>query len=348
MIGSLDQAKVLVCIGSGGVGKTSVAAALAVLAAEQGRKVLVLTIDPSLRLASALGIDQSADITKVPNQNFKGELYAGVIQHKKTFDEFVMRAAKKSESAQKILNNHLYQQLSTNLSGSQEFTALEKLYSCYEKNEFDLIVLDTPPAQHAIEFLRAPQKLASLFNEGITKWFRDPSGGKVGIISNILQASTKQVLKLLETLTGSQFIRELSDFFQNIEKWQGELEQRTIDGHRLLVNPNTKFVLVTAFDEAKMQEAELIAKEIKKGGYNLVGLVLNRSLPNFTSDNLPPQLLAKFSQFAEYNQERNQNLSNLEKRISGVWIQKVPEVLSDISDFKGLIQFSKILRKGMS
>lgn len=340
----LQEAKVIVCIGSGGVGKTTVSAALGVLAAEAGRKVLVLTIDPSMRLASALGIEGKSEITKVPGQNFKGELYAGVIEHKKTFDDFVKRAAKKTGSAEKILNNHLYQQLSTGLSGSQEFTALERLYSCYEKNEFDLIILDTPPAQHAIEFLRAPQKLAALFNEGIAKWFRDPSGGKAGFLANLVQASTKQVLKLLETLTGSQFVGELSDFFLNIEKWQGDLENRTIEGHRLLVSSATQFILVTAFDEAKLKEAALIAREIKKGGYNLKGVILNRSIPSFEISSENSDLISIQNKFANYNFEKTEQLKTFQANLSAVWVQKVPEVQSEISNFSGLIGFAKLLQ----
>ncbi len=148
----------------------------------------------------------------------------------------------KRSQLKKIYKNKLYQQLSTNLSGSQEFTALEKLYSAYESKEFDLIILDTPPTKHAIDFLSSPQKLSVLFSEGVAKWFRDPDGKKSGFFGHLLQAGTKQVLKILETLTGSSFVHELSDFFLNIEQWQEQLLKRTTDVHRMLIAPTTHFL----------------------------------------------------------------------------------------------------------
>ncbi|MGE9745521.1 ArsA family ATPase [Bdellovibrio bacteriovorus] len=346
--------KVLVCVGSGGVGKTTIAASLAVLAAKEGKRVLVLTIDPAKRLAQTLGIEGTKDITKVPGQNFKGELYASVIDHKKTFDDFVARAAKKTESAQKIFNNSLYKQLSTNLSGSQEFTALEKLYSCYESGQFDLIVLDTPPTKHAIDFLNAPQKLSALFNEGVAKWFRDPEGKKGGFFGHLLQTGTRQVLKILESLTGSNFIRELGDFFVNIEQWQGKLQARTIDVHRMLVSPTTQFCLVTAFDQAKLKEAEYFSREIKKGGYHLGKVVLNRVFP-YWLDLRSAQDLGKghedlvklYSQMRSYYNQRDQLYQQFESGMkSQARVFRIPDLVKDISDLGGLEELSALIVEG--
>ncbi len=346
--------KVLVCVGSGGVGKTTIAASLAVLAAKEGKRVLVLTIDPAKRLAQTLGIEGTKDITKVPGQNFKGELYASVIDHKKTFDDFVARAAKKTESAQKIFNNSLYKQLSTNLSGSQEFTALEKLYSCYESGQFDLIVLDTPPTKHAIDFLNAPQKLSALFNEGVAKWFRDPEGKKGGFFGHLLQTGTRQVLKILESLTGSNFIRELGDFFVNIEQWQGKLQARTIDVHRMLVSPTTQFCLVTAFDQAKLKEAEYFSREIKKGGYHLGTVVLNRVFP-YWLDLRSAQDLGKghedlvklYSQMRSYYNQRDQLYQQFESGMkSQARVFRIHDLVKDISDLGGLEELSALIVEG--
>lgn len=352
--GIFKNAKILVCVGSGGVGKTTVAASLGVLAASEGKKVLVLTIDPAKRLAQTLGIEGSKDITRVPGQNFSGELFASVIDHKKTFDDFVARAAKKSDAIERIYRNRLYQQLSTNLSGSQEFTALEKLYACYESQQFDLIILDTPPTKHAIDFLHAPQKLSALFTEGVAKWFRDPEGKKSGFFGHLLQAGTRQVLKILETLTGSSFIHELGDFFVNIEQWQGQLLKRTVDVHRMLVAPSTHFCLVTSFDQAKLKEAEYFSREINRGGYHLTTVVLNRVFPYWLdlgsevqSGRGHKELEALYAQMRSYYYQKDLIYQSFEAKIRNqVRVFRIPDLVKDIADISGLEELSRLIVEG--
>lgn len=348
--------KILVCVGNGGVGKTTLAAALGVQAAQRGLKVLVLTIDPAKRLATTLGIEGQKDIVRVPNQNFKGELFASVVDHKKTFDDFVLRAAAKSETAKKLFENKLYQQLSTSLSGSQDFTALEKLYSSYESGEFDLIILDTPPAKHAIDFLNAPQKLAVLFNDKVARWFRESNNKSVGgVFLNILNAGTKQVLNILESVTGSDLLRELSDFFLNIEQWQSRLESRITNVHRMMVSPETQFCLITSFDEAKLLEAEYFLREIRKGGYHLRALVLNRSFPEWFRPEvteLKPKITGAETLYSLYQQEkrfyqqRDQEHGAFARKLEKeVPVLRIPEVAEPISDLQGLIRMAEILKE---
>jgi len=363
MIETLQSAKVIVCVGSGGVGKTTVAAALGFLMAKKGRRVLVLTIDPSQRLKTTLGLKDTGEISQISHPQIKGQLSAAVINAKKIFDEFIRRAAQKDELAEKILRNKLYVQLSTTLSGSQEFTALEKLYSTYESGNYDLIILDTPPTKHAIDFLHAPQKLSVLFNEGVAKWFRrNPASEKkrgLAMLAGILQAGSLQVMRVLEMLTGSEFMRELSDFFRNIEAWQFKLEDRVNTVHRLLVNPDTHFFLVTAFDLAKLKEAEYFGREIQKGGYHLSCIIINRAFPQWlkltqvddkarTPVSKGSRLVNFYEEMKRYYQERDQTfelfakgfLSNSADRN---FLFRIPEFDRDLSDLKDVAELAQLI-----
>lgn len=347
----LQEAKIVVCMGTGGVGKTTMASGLAALFARRGLKVLVLTVDPSRRLKQSLGLDETGEPRKVdlPHLQSPGELWGAVVNSKKTFDDFVRRASNQSPEAEKILQNRLYQQLSTTLSGSQEFTALENLLAAERSGRFDMIVLDTPPAHHAFEFLQAPQKLASIFNEGIAKWFRAPEGR--GILSGLFQAGTKQTLKILESLTGAEFMSQLSEFFSQIHSWQGQLEERAVEAQRLLVKPSTRFLLITAFDEAKFQEGEVFAREIRKGGYNLSGIVINRAHPLwFKSEAQPKGDAAAGLQhdFRKYYEARRAKIGDLKARLGTAFeVIEVPEQTEDIDSPVAVWEFSKKLEAAL-
>ncbi len=277
----LSSRKVIVCAGSGGVGKTTVAAALGVRAAQLGARVLVLTVDPAKRLATALGLDLSDDSEKrVPGQSYRGELFAAVIDSRKTFDQFIVRHAKSKAAADRILGNRLYQQLSTTLSGSQEFTSLERLLEAVESERYDLVILDTPPTKHAMDFLMAPQRIHSLFQDSVTKWFIEAARpGSGGLISGLLSRGTRTVLKSLETLTGGQFIEELIDFFAAVRSVQATLRDRSVAVQKLLSGPRTKFVVITSFDAAKLEEAKYLQAALRKMGFALEAIVINRAFP---------------------------------------------------------------------
>ena len=285
MIEINPQTKTLICIGSGGVGKTTMSASIAAGLAFEGKKVLVLTIDPSLRLAQALGIKTDGEIYEVAlGREARGQLFSCVINHQKTFDWFIKTAAQNADVSG-LLNNRLYQQLSGRLSGSQEFTSLISLYRYVNSGEWDLVVLDTPPSQHTWNFLKGPEKISALFNEGVASWFRQSNGEGVGFFKKVLNLGTAQVLKALETLTGSQFMKELSAFFVAIQNWQGPLEQYVNNCHRLLVSEQTEFILVTALDASRINEAQKLSREILKQGYRLSSLIINR-VPKWTDVNL--------------------------------------------------------------
>ncbi len=275
--------KILICAGSGGVGKTTVAASLGVAAAQRGLKVLVLTIDPARRLANALGLG-SGDIfeaTQVPGQSFSGELSAMMVEPQAVFDDFIRRSAPNKSVTEKLLSNTLYKQLSTTLSGSQEFTSLELLLTAHQSGKYDLIVLDTPPAQHAIDFLKSPEKIYSLFQRSITQWFIRSGGEGQGFFKKVFNKGTRLALDALEKITGEGFISELSGFFENMAELQKTVSERSLMVHQLLSAQETAFVLVTAIDEAKLSEAGLFNEDLKKTGARLSYLIVNRAFPQW-------------------------------------------------------------------
>ena len=318
MIKTLTNTKTLICIGSGGVGKTTLSASLAAGYAYEGKKVLVLTIDPSLRLAQALGIKTDGEIYPVTlPKEAKGQLYSGVINHQKTFDWFVQTAAQNADVSN-LLNNRLYQQLSGRLSGSQEFTSLISLYRHSNSGVYDLVILDTPPSQHTWNFLKGPEKISALFNEGVASWFRQSTGENVSLFKKVLNLGTTQVLKALEMLTGSHFMKELSAFFQAIQNWQGPLENYVMNCHRLLVSKDTEFFLITALDSSRINEAQKLSREILKQGYRLTTVVVNR-VPVWTSEKTEqissPRILELLRYYKELENELSQRMTQFKSNL---------------------------------
>ncbi len=271
----------LICMGSGGVGKTTLTAALALSAARKGQKVLALTVDPSQRLVAQMGIDPSvAGVQKVDKETGSGSLYTCILNSKAVFDEFILRHSTDQQLAQRLMQNSLYQQLSSTLSGSQEFTSLELLYSEYYKGEWDLIVLDTPPTQHALDFLEAPKVLRALFDESVLKWFRsDRSFADERWYSKVFQFGTKKVLQALEILTGQSFIRSLIDFFQSVSGVQGAIVERGKMFDELLRAPSTGFIGITGFDRNQFGEMRELKGHLAQLGVSLSGAVVNRVFP---------------------------------------------------------------------
>ncbi len=230
--------KILICAGTGGVGKTSLSASLGLLAARAGRRTLVLTIDPAQRLAQALGIDrrpgEEVDVPGVPG------LSAVMIDPRREFDEFVLGAVDKG-IAKGLFENPLYQQLVGNLNGSQEFTSLVKLLNCVNSGRYDLVILDTPPTQNAVDFLKAPDRLYALFQDTVIGWFANPQRNE-GWIKRTLHRGTKLVTAALERATGSKFILELKDFFEHISHLKGRIAKVSKETGDLLHSKDCGFV----------------------------------------------------------------------------------------------------------
>ena len=341
--------KVIVCTGSGGVGKTTLSASLGVLAARSGLRVLVLTIDPAKRLASALGIANGSEISKVPGQDFSGELYAGRIDSVEIFSQFIREAAPSNDVVERILNNKLYEQLSTTLSGSQEFTSLVKLYNEKQSGNYDLIILDTPPTQHAIDFLRSPEKIYALFQSSITKWFINNREAGKSVWSKIVHKGTQTVLSVFHKVTGSDFMDELSDFFFSLKDLQENITKTCKGTQELLKDKSTAFVLVTSFDRAKIQEAESYYQELVNGGYDLEVVLINRAYPGWFLQPEPASFSSEvmkkeYTQQKSYYSRRDQVFERFQKDFSDrLNVVKLPEIEEELAGIHGLSKVAKMI-----
>lgn len=351
------EIKVLVCVGSGGVGKTTVSAALGIIAAQLGRKVLVLTIDPARRLASALGLEgESLEAVAVPGQNYAGHLSAAMLNPQRVFEEFILKASPNPEVSAKLLKNRLYQEMSTTLSGSQEFTSLEYLLTAVESERYDLVILDTPPAQHAIEFLQAPERIFALFQERVTRWFvRQPTSAK--LLQKVLFQGTRRVMAALEKVTGSHFISELTDFFENMAALQSTVSQRSLAVHKLLKSPQATFVLVTGFDEVKLQEAKDFRKDLLQSGHHMGGLIVNKYFPEWLQNQESGRSSADLAEDVKVLMDYYQQLKNYyafkqqafelfyQELESDLAVAKVPDFRMDLTGLAQLEVFAKELKR---
>jgi anion-transporting ArsA/GET3 family ATPase len=278
----IERNRIMICVGSGGVGKTTISASLAIRAAQMGRKVLVMTIDPSRRLRDALGlVVDSSQAVPVPGQKYSGQLSAQLLNAEHIFKEFILQSTHRRDLAELLLKNRLYQQLSTTLSGSQEFTSLLQLSKIVSESDYDTIILDTPPAQHALDFLEAPEKIEALFQDNIVRWFIGDED-EVGLIRKMISRGTRTVLGALEKITGSTFMRELNDFFVSVRGVQAKINEKTQQVREILFSQNTGFVLITGFDVAKLKEASLLKAYLDQKGYRLAAVVINRAFPLWT------------------------------------------------------------------
>lgn len=288
----LRQRRILVCVGSGGVGKTTTAATLALGAARMGRRTLVLTIDPARRLANSLGLEGLGhDVREVPRDKLAadgmalppgGALFAAMLDQKRSFDELVQRHAKDPATRDRIFANPIYKQISSTLAGSHEYAAMSKLYEIQADGGFDLIVLDTPPTSNALDFLEAPERLAAAIESPAIDWITRPYGdGK-----STLQAAGKVVgrgaafiLGRLARFVGSDFIDEMAKFFVEFNQIMGGFKERAQKVYDVLRRPDAAFVLVSSAEPMSIDEALYFENQLKRSGLPLGGFVVNRVHP---------------------------------------------------------------------
>ncbi|MGX9887404.1 ArsA family ATPase [Streptomyces sp. NPDC002276] len=270
------ETRIVVCCGSGGVGKTTTAAALGLRAAERGRRVVVLTIDPARRLAQSMGID-SLDNTprRVKDVDGDGELHAMMLDMKRTFDEIVEAHADR-ERAAAILNNPFYQSLSAGFAGTQEYMAMEKLGQLRAQHDWDLIVVDTPPSRSALDFLDAPKRLGSFLDGKLIRLLTAPAklGGRAGM--KFLNVGMSMMTGTLGKLLGGQLLKDIQTFISAMDTTFGGFRTRADATYKLLQAPGTAFLVVAAPERDALREAAYFVERLAAEDMPLAGLVLNR------------------------------------------------------------------------
>lgn len=276
----LDRQRLVVCVGSGGVGKTTTAAAIGIAGAHRGRRTAVLTIDPARRLRDALGIT-TLDGTphRVPLGRRTGSLDAMILDTKRTFDELIQRYAPTGAAAERVLTNRIYESVSTALAGSQEYMAMERLHALAASGDYDLLVVDTPPTQHALDFLEAPERLTALLTSRAAAILQNPSLILAREGSRLAQAALGAVLRGLERFTGFELLRDVAEFVGGLEEFSAGFQERAATVARFLREPATSFVLVTTPEPNRIAETLAFHRELVRAGLPFAGFVINRVLP---------------------------------------------------------------------
>jgi anion-transporting ArsA/GET3 family ATPase len=281
----VDDRRVVICCGTGGVGKTTTAAVIALEGARRGRKACVVTIDPARRLADALGL---AHLTNDPTEIDPalwaqdaavpgGRLSALMLDTKSTFDLLVTRNASSPEQAQRILDNTFYRNISGALGGTQEYMAMEKLHELHDEGDFDLIVVDTPPTRRALDFLDAPKRLTRLLDNRVFRLLMMPTRAYLRVASVAVQTFLRTVARVV----GSEVIEDVVAFFRAFEGMEDGFRERARVVGELLTDPSTAFVLVSSPRRDAMQEAEFFAERLAEAGQTVEALVVNRVHPTF-------------------------------------------------------------------
>jgi len=275
-----NKTKVIVVCGAGGVGKTTTAAALALRAAEHGRRAVVLTIDPARRLAQALGV---AELTNTPQRvdlgaDHPGELHAMMLDMRRTFDDMVLENAEPGR-AEQILSNPFYQTIATSFSGTQEYMAMEKLSQLAASDQWDLVVVDTPPSRSALDFLDAPQRLSSFLDGRMIRLLSAPARAGGFGLRKVVGGAVGLAAKGVSTIIGGQMLNDAAAFVQAFETMFGSFRERSKATYELLRRPSTAFIVISAPEPDALREAAYFVDRLSTENMPLVGLVLNRTHP---------------------------------------------------------------------
>ncbi len=278
------DSRIIVCCGSGGVGKTTSAAALALAAAESGRKVVLITIDPAKRLADALGLQGlTNDPSPIPIDGTAvdgaGGLWAMMLDARATFDAVIRQQARNEAQVRRILENPFYDNVASKLSGSQEYMAAEKLYELSNDDRFDLVVVDTPPTREALDFLEAPQKLMNFLDHRVYRWLIAPARSGLKIVN----IAAQPILRTIGRVIGADVLADAINFFQAFEGIESGFRDRAESVQKLLKSDVTKYLVVASPRRDTVDEAIYFSRQLRSAGMAVTGLIVNRLQPLFGS-----------------------------------------------------------------
>lgn len=370
------QKKVLLCVGSGGVGKTTTSAALALAAARAGRRVICLTIDPAKRLANSLGLPEmrqeetlvSREIFADAGVEMRGSLTVMMLDTKRTFDDIVRKHASTPQARDAILANKIYQYVSTSLAGTQEYMAMEKLQALRDSELYDLIVLDTPPTANALDFLDAPERMVEAIDSPAMRWFvaafagKGRGGGKLAV--NLLGKGSQMVLKAVAKMTGAAFLDQLAGFIAAINDLFGGFTERAKRVSEALRGPEVAFVLVTSPEPMAIAEINFFADRLRAFAMPRDVFVVNRVHPfpgetasaeqlarTLAADDLPSdedfvrRVASAHEQAALLAARDAKHLEKLHLETDGADtpVVKVPELESDVHDVRALARVAEAL-----
>ena len=349
-LAALTDRAIVVCCGTGGVGKTTTAAALAVEGARRGRRACVVTIDPAKRLADALGLDELTNTAGRVEGDWPGELWAAMLDTKSTFDDLVARYAATPEQAEGILRNRLYRNISGALSGTQEYMAMEKLHELYDEGSFDLIVVDTPPTRNALDFLDAPRRLTRFLDNRVFRLLVTPGRAYLRAMSVATQAFLRTVSKVV----GAEVVSDAVAFFRAFEGMEQGFRERAQRVQELLAGDTAAFLLVASPRGDAVGEAQFFARRLGESGIAVDALVVNRVHPRFggtgaegsagalrlRSESLEGtalgSLYANLADFRQVAESEEAHVEVLAREVAPAPVVRVPILDDDVHDLEGL------------
>jgi len=362
----LEGKDVCICAGSGGVGKTTIAAAVAAGMAARGRKVAVLTIDPAKRLADSLGLpelgntERRVDPALFEQQGIDaegGELWAMMLDAKATFDELIARHAPDVQTRDRILDNRIYKQLSNALAGSQEYMAMERLFELHQEDRYDLLVLDTPPTRNALDFLDAPKRLTQFIEGRSLQVFMRPTGFGM----KLLGAGSSMMFSVLRRITGMDLLEDISEFFLAFSGMVGGFRERAKRVNELLADPSTCFLVVCGPQGEPIEEAVYFHRRLVEAKLPFGGVIVNKvhyedeldrgdeaaiaaalELPLEDAD-LAARAAANLSDYAALASRDRRNIDRLATELRGRPVIKVPYLDHDVHDLGGLTEINQYL-----